>query len=74
MLLKDTEQRALVRELVTVVRRYSPEWTGSNESDPGITLLELFAWLAETLLFRAATIPDRRRRLLTQLLEEFKRA
>ncbi|MEZ4496532.1 MAG: hypothetical protein R2845_07095 [Thermomicrobiales bacterium] len=26
---------------------YAPEWTDHNAHDPGVTLLELFAWLAE---------------------------
>lgn len=37
------------------------EWTDRNESDPGVTLLEVFAFLAEGLLFRANEIPDRGR-------------
>jgi hypothetical protein len=29
----------------------SPDWTDFNQSDPGITLLQLFAFLAAGLLF-----------------------
>jgi quinol-cytochrome oxidoreductase complex cytochrome b subunit len=39
-----------------------PDWTDFNESDPGITLLELFAWLASALLFALAFHAFRRRR------------
>jgi len=74
MLLSENEQRALVSELAAVVRRYTPDWTGFDQSDPGQTLLQLFAWLAETLLYRAGTIPERRRRVLAQLLEEFRKS
>ena len=37
-------------QLATELRRripaYTPEWTDHNDSDPGITLLQLFSWLA----------------------------
>ena len=38
--------------LLDEVRAFAPDWTGRNESDPGLTLLELFAYLTEGLLFR----------------------
>jgi len=45
-------------ELVKRIPVYAPEWTNHNESDPGIALLELFAYLGESLLFRFNQIPD----------------
>ena len=39
-------------ELVNRIPVYTPEWTDFNESEPGIALLELFAYLGEALLFR----------------------
>jgi hypothetical protein len=41
------------------VAAYAPEWTGGNDSDPGVTLIELFAFLTESLLYRANLIPER---------------
>jgi hypothetical protein len=41
------------------VAAYAPEWTGGNDSDPGVTLVELFAFLTESLLYRAGLIPER---------------
>ncbi len=38
---------ALTRDLLGVIRRHDPAWTASNEADPGVTLLELAAWLGE---------------------------
>lgn len=35
----------------------APDWTQHNHSDPGITLLQLSAWLGESLLFRAQPNP-----------------
>ena len=39
---------------------YLPEWTDHNESDPGIALAQLFAWLTETAVFRMNQVPDGR--------------
>ena len=40
---------ALTGDLAALVRRHDPEWTGFNSPDPGMTLLEVGAWLAERL-------------------------
>ena len=47
----------LVSELRALIPRYAPAWTDHNVSDPGIMLIELFAWLAEALLYRLNRIP-----------------
>ncbi|MBI4494448.1 MAG: putative baseplate assembly protein [Chloroflexi bacterium] len=38
---------------------YCPEWTDHNLTDPGITLLELFAWMTDLLLYRLNRVPDK---------------
>ena len=45
-------------ELVGRIPSVAPEWTDHNESDPGIALLELFAYLGESLLYRFNQIPE----------------
>jgi hypothetical protein len=40
-----------------LIPRYAPTWTDHNDSDPGITLLQLFAWLAEAMIYRLNRIP-----------------
>jgi hypothetical protein len=35
----------------------APAWTGANESDPGVTFLELFAWIGDSLAYRADLDP-----------------
>ncbi len=42
----------LTLELRSLIPRYDKAWTNHNPSDPGITLIELFAWLAEMLMYR----------------------
>lgn len=46
-------------ELLLRIPRYTPEWTDWNESDPGVTLIELFAWLSESIGYRLNQAPER---------------
>ncbi|KPQ42130.1 MAG: hypothetical protein MPEBLZ_03302 [Candidatus Methanoperedens nitroreducens] len=48
----------LVEEERKLIPRYAPQWTDHNLSDPGITLIDLFAWLTEITLFRINLIRD----------------
>jgi predicted phage baseplate assembly protein len=47
----------LVEECLQRIPRYCPEWTDYNLSDPGITLVELFAWLTDQMLMRFNQVP-----------------
>lgn len=47
----EAQWRSLANAISREVTHRFPEWTESNDSDPGTTLLELFAWLAEQLLY-----------------------
>lgn len=38
---------------------YAPEWTDHNDSDPGITLIQLFAHLVEMIGYRFNQLPDK---------------
>jgi predicted phage baseplate assembly protein len=58
----------LVREARLRIPRYAPEWTDVNDSDPGMTLVQLFAWLTETMLVEMNRIPDRNYIKFLQLL------
>ena len=50
--LDDRRFEELFKDAQRRIPRYTPEWTDLNDSDPGITLVQLFAWLAEMLLYR----------------------
>ncbi|MGO7807182.1 putative baseplate assembly protein [Rhizobium ruizarguesonis] len=41
------------------IRLACPEWTDFNPSDPGMTLVELFAWFIDLTLFRMNNLPDK---------------
>jgi predicted phage baseplate assembly protein len=56
----------LVDEGRALIPRYAPRWTDHNVHDPGVTLIELFAWCTEQLIYRANRIPERHlRKFLT---------
>jgi predicted phage baseplate assembly protein len=67
--LDDRRFEQLRAELVERIPVYSGEWTNHNESDPGIALLELFAFLGESLLYRFNQIPDATRTAFLRLLD-----
>ncbi len=58
----------LVADLVRRIPAHTPEWTNPREGDPGRTLIDLFAWLADTILYRANLIPERQRLAFLRLL------
>jgi predicted phage baseplate assembly protein len=42
-----------------MIPNFLPEWTNHNVSDPGVALIELFAWMTELTLYRLNRVPDR---------------
>ena len=52
-------QRDLVDEARKRIIHYCPEWTEYNLSDPGITLIELFAWMTELITYRLNRVPEK---------------
>jgi hypothetical protein len=68
-ILDDRSYQQLRDELVRRIPVYTPEWTDHNASDPGVTLLELFAFLGENLLFRFNQIPEATKLAFLRLLQ-----
>src|ERR1700754_2416198 len=68
-LLDDRSFQQLSEELKRRIPAYAPEWTDHNASDPGIALIELFAFLGENLLFRFNQIPEATRLAFLDLLD-----
>jgi hypothetical protein len=64
----DRRYQDLIDELLARIPAHAPEWTQPSVGDPGVTLLELFAWLADTVLYRANLIPERQRRAFLSLV------
>jgi hypothetical protein len=68
-ILDDRSYQQLRDELVLRIPVYTPEWTDHNASDPGITLIELFSFLGENLLYRFNQIPEAARLEFLRLLQ-----
>jgi len=57
--LDDRTFHDIVEEAISMIPRYAPEWTNHNPSDPGITLIELAAWMTDLLIYRLNQVPDK---------------
>jgi hypothetical protein len=55
--LDDRSYADLTAQAQSLIPSLYPEWTNHNPSDPGITLVELLAWLTEMLMFQVDQIP-----------------
>jgi hypothetical protein len=67
--LDDRNFEQLLEEARRRIPVYTPEWTNfGGESDPGITIVQLFAFLTENLLYRANRVPELNRLKFLQLL------
>jgi predicted phage baseplate assembly protein len=68
IVLDDRRFQDLVDEARERIIQRCPEWTEHNVSDPGITLIELFAWMTETTIFRLNRVPEKLHVALLELL------
>ncbi|MYX77219.1 putative baseplate assembly protein [Streptomyces sp. SID3915] len=57
--LDDRRFQQLVDEAKRYVQQRSPEWTDHNVSDPGVTLIETFAYMVDQLLYRLNRVPEK---------------
>ena len=68
-ILDDRSYQQLRDELVRRIPVYTPEWTDHNAADPGVTLIELFAFLGENMLYRFNQIPEATKLAFLKLLQ-----
>lgn len=59
----------LTAEGTSQIARLAPAWTNYNLSDPGITLLDLFAWLSEQNIYRADRVSDEMIRAFLRMVD-----
>lgn len=57
--LDDRRFQNLVDDAKRLVMERCPDWTDHNVSDPGVTLIETFAYMTDQLLYRLNRVPDR---------------
>ncbi|HEY0006835.1 MAG TPA: baseplate J/gp47 family protein [Pyrinomonadaceae bacterium] len=64
----DRRYQDLLDESLARIPVHNPQWTNFNKSDPGVTLIEVFAFMTESLLYRSNQIPERNRLKFLSLL------
>src|SRR3981081_3451081 len=57
--LDDRRFQQLVNDSKRLVQQSCPEWTDHNVHDPGVTLIELFAWMTDQVIYRLNRVPDK---------------
>src|SRR5262249_52612166 len=66
--LDDRRWPDLVDEGRSLIPVYAPDWTDHNIHDPGITLVELLAWIAEMDIYELNRITDVHKQKFLQLV------
>jgi len=66
--LDDIAFDALVEEGRALIPRYAPDWTDHNLHDPGITLLDLLAWVIDQQVYRIGFVGDAHLKAFAALL------
>jgi predicted phage baseplate assembly protein len=66
--LDDKTFAQLVEEACALIPRHAPQWTDHNIHDPGITFIDLFAWLAEMMIYRLNRVTAAHYKKFLQLL------
>ncbi|MFD0674101.1 putative baseplate assembly protein [Cohnella sp. GCM10027633] len=66
--LDDRTFESMVKEARKGIPQQLPEWTDENAHDPGVTFLELFAWLSEMQQYYLSRVPERNVRKFLDLL------
>ncbi|WP_138752589.1 putative baseplate assembly protein [Paenibacillus sinopodophylli] len=66
--LDDRTYAEIVQQSRRLIPKRVPEWTDENAHDPGITFIELFAWLTEMQRYFIGRVPDRNKRRFLDLL------
>lgn len=66
--LDDRSFADLVEEGKRLIPSFAPSWTDHNSSDPGITFIELFAFIAEMLIYRVNRVSEANKQVFVRLL------
>jgi hypothetical protein len=62
------EFEQLAEEARALIPRYAPDWTDHNLHDPGITILELLAWIIDQQIYQIGFVSDRHLQAFAALL------
>lgn len=64
----DRSYEQILDEALARIPVHTPLWTNYNDSDPGVTILQVFAFMVESLQYRANRVPERNRIKFLKLL------
>lgn len=64
----DRDYEEILDEALSRIPVHNPEWTNFNESDPGVTILQVVSFVVESMLYRANRVPERNRIKFLKLL------
>lgn len=67
--LHDRSAEQLADEMVRLIPATTPDYRNPRPGDPGRTLIDLFAWMGDKLLYRVNLLPERQRLLFLRLLD-----
>lgn len=71
--LDDRTYEEILSEATNLIPAYADEWTDANPHDPGITILEVLAWLTETYVYQLDRVTDDHREKYLALMGERRR-
>ncbi|MDX5375616.1 MAG: hypothetical protein LPK43_07530, partial [Gammaproteobacteria bacterium] len=57
--LDDRDFEQLVADALHVIDQRCPEWSDRSPGDPGMVLVDVFAHLTETMLYRLNRLPEK---------------
>ena len=57
--LDDRRFQDLVDDAMRLARQRMPDWSPTGPADPGVTLIEVAAWMTDQLIYRLNRVPDR---------------
>ena len=66
--LDDRTFQDIVDDAKRRLQQRCPSWSDHNVSDPGVTLIELFAWMTEMVLYRLNQVPEKHYIKLMELM------
>ena len=56
--LDDLRYKKIFSDSLKLIPQYTKDWTNFNAADPGITLIQMFSWMTEMVLYRVNKVPD----------------
>ena len=71
--LDDREYEQLLEEAKKVIPATAESWTDMNPHDPGVTIVELLAWLTESYVYQLDQVTDHHREKYLRLVGERRR-